>query len=143
MILLYIIAVVIAIVIQYFIAVQFESVAADKGYRDSKYFHFCFWLGIVGYLLVIALPDRNNSIAVHTNVPGNDGFAVATNNNPVVPAFSRAEEKQDEPFTWQPASVSGATVVSETNIQCDNCRRVQFRGNKFCNRCGAKFVSFR
>ena len=35
---------VVAIFIQYSIAKQFESVAGEKGYSDSKYYHFCFRL---------------------------------------------------------------------------------------------------
>lgn len=33
-----------------------------------------------------------------------------------------------------------AIMIGETNIQCANCRKIQFKGNKVCNRCGAKFV---
>ena len=39
---------VVAIFIQYSIAKQFESVAGDKGYSDSRYYHFCFRLDPVG-----------------------------------------------------------------------------------------------
>ena len=62
MIILYLIILALLIVLQYYVAKQFESVAKDKGYADSKYFHLCFWLGLVGYLLVIALPDRGSGI---------------------------------------------------------------------------------
>ena len=42
-----------------FISRQFEQVAKDKGYHDTKYFWMCFWLGPIGYLLVIALVPKN------------------------------------------------------------------------------------
>ena len=42
-----------------FISRQFEQVAKDKGYHDTKYFWMCFWLGAIGYLLVIALVPKN------------------------------------------------------------------------------------
>ena len=44
--------------INYLIAKNFYMIAQQKGYAEGKYFHFCFWLGLVGYLMVIALPDR-------------------------------------------------------------------------------------
>ena len=43
-----------------YVAKQFAQVALEKGHTGKRYFHLCFWLGMVGYLLVIALPDRKN-----------------------------------------------------------------------------------
>ncbi|MEG0638723.1 MAG: hypothetical protein RR824_01710 [Clostridia bacterium] len=40
------------------IASEFANIAEEKGYESRRYWHFCFWLSIVGYLIVIALPDR-------------------------------------------------------------------------------------
>ena len=54
-----------AIYINYVIANKFRKVAIDKGHDAGELhvFAMCFWLGIIGYLYVIALPDRryNNS----------------------------------------------------------------------------------
>lgn len=49
------------LVLDWFVATCFFEVAEAKGYHDQKYFWLCFWLSFVGYLLVIALPDRGNS----------------------------------------------------------------------------------
>ena len=49
------------LVLDYFIAKWFFEVAEAKGHHDKKYFWICFWLGAVGYLLVVALPDRGNT----------------------------------------------------------------------------------
>lgn len=46
------------IYIWYLVCHEFARIAADKGYPDNRYFHYCFWLGIIGMLMVIALPDR-------------------------------------------------------------------------------------
>ena len=48
------------IVLNVFIANRFYDAAKAKGYTDKCYFWLSFWLPIVGYLLVIALPDRKN-----------------------------------------------------------------------------------
>ena len=37
---------------------EFYAVAEQKGYADKKYFWYSFIFGLVGYLLVIALPDK-------------------------------------------------------------------------------------
>ncbi len=54
-----IIVVSIYFIIQYLIASTFYQIACQKGHEERKYFHFCFWLGIVGWLMVVALPDRD------------------------------------------------------------------------------------
>jgi hypothetical protein len=54
----------------WFIAKQFYEVAQMKGYTDKKYFWITFWLGPVGYFLVIALPNRNGtSMAAESCLP--------------------------------------------------------------------------
>jgi hypothetical protein len=50
-----------AIWLEWYLAKQFYIAAQAKGYNNSKYFWICFWLPFVGYLLVIALPDRGNT----------------------------------------------------------------------------------
>ena len=46
------------ILLNYFVSKKFESIAFIKGYgKEIHSFAMCFWLGIVGYLYVIALPD--------------------------------------------------------------------------------------
>lgn len=50
---------VVALGVSYYIAQQFQGIAEYKGYSEKKYLWICFFLGIPGYLLVIALPDRN------------------------------------------------------------------------------------
>lgn len=41
-----------------YITNAFYNVAKDKGYSSKKYFWIPFWLTWIGYLLIIALPDR-------------------------------------------------------------------------------------
>ena len=51
------IIIVVAILIDMIIAGMFFAVATEKGYFGSRYFWICFFLGIVGYIYVAALPD--------------------------------------------------------------------------------------
>lgn len=58
------------LVFAWFEAKWFYEVANEKGYNDKKYLWICFLFSIVGYLLVIALPDRGNAknTTVTTNI---------------------------------------------------------------------------
>ena len=58
--------------LNYYIAKWFSEAAEDKGYDNyvnRKYFWICFWLGFIGYLLVIALPDRGKRPASPGELP--------------------------------------------------------------------------
>ena len=60
-IILIVIGVAIVLWIDYLIAREFYRAAEAKGYAEKKYLWLCFLLGTVGYMLVIALPNRNNT----------------------------------------------------------------------------------
>ena len=58
MILLVLIPVAIVLLVNYIVAKKFEEIAFQKGYDSTIHsFAMCFWLSIIGYLYVIALPD--------------------------------------------------------------------------------------
>ena len=44
--------------IAYIAALQYEKIAELKGHKG--YFWYCFLLGIIGWLMVVALPDLNS-----------------------------------------------------------------------------------
>ena len=54
-----VIAGLVILAINLIVARKFEDVAFKKGYdEDVHSYAMCFWLGIIGYLYVIALPDK-------------------------------------------------------------------------------------
>lgn len=53
---------IIGLVVSYFIANCFYDAATAKGWSSKKYFWICFILPLIGYLLVIALPDRGKNV---------------------------------------------------------------------------------
>lgn len=70
--LLYFVILAAIIFLNYTIAKKFEKIVFDKGYgKELKAFHMCFWLGLVGYLYVIALPNKNAGIAKETTTENN------------------------------------------------------------------------
>lgn len=62
---LILLAVAATLTVYYLIAKKLADIAASKGYSETKYFWICIFLGIIGYIWVIALPkiypkSRNN-----------------------------------------------------------------------------------
>ena len=57
-ILAYVIAAAIAIAVDVLIANAFAKCAEQKGYWRNTYFWVCFFLGMIGYCIVAALPDK-------------------------------------------------------------------------------------
>lgn len=55
------VVIVLLICLNVWIAKRFAEFAAEKGYGAEYHaFALCFWLNIVGWLYVIAMPDRRN-----------------------------------------------------------------------------------
>ena len=54
----------IALALAWFIAKEFYAIAVEKGHWNRKYVWGCFWLGFVGWAMVIALPDRNGGAGI-------------------------------------------------------------------------------
>lgn len=49
--------------VNYLIAREFYRAAEAKGFHSKKYLWIPFWLGLVGYLLVIALPTKRIEVS--------------------------------------------------------------------------------
>lgn len=49
------------------IAIRFGMIAEEKGYNCTEYADLCFIFTIIGYLMVIALPDRGSKAEVATD----------------------------------------------------------------------------
>lgn len=55
----------------YLISKEFYNIADMKGHGDTKYLWLTFFLGLVGALLVIALPDhgKTQTVVIRPNDP--------------------------------------------------------------------------
>ena len=51
------IAVIVVLIFDVLLADKASDVAKDKGYNKSTWFHMCFWLGPISYIIVAAMPD--------------------------------------------------------------------------------------
>lgn len=41
-----------------YLASNASDMAKDKGYDKDKWFHVCFWLGPIGFIIVASMPDQ-------------------------------------------------------------------------------------
>ena len=73
----YLLGIVIGLIIDYLIAKKFEEIAEMKGHIGSTYFWYTFIFGLVGMLMVIALPvkTKEENHKVTTLPPQKDIFA--------------------------------------------------------------------
>lgn len=86
------IVIVLLLIVSYFVANWFYEIAEEKGYYDKKYFWICFLLTLPGWLMVIALPDKNlrqiledNCVSIDRN---EDSFVVENQSQPKVEGFA-------------------------------------------------------
>lgn len=56
-------AIVLGLLVDFLAAREFYLAAAMKGWDSKKYFFYAFFLTLIGYLLILALPDRGSSAA--------------------------------------------------------------------------------
>ena len=89
-----------------FLASEFSQAAQDKGYGDTKYWWICFLLGIAGWILIAALPDR-----------GRFAFTEKTDSEKTEDGETAATAKSDseqwdllKKFDWQFGCVYRTTV---------------------------------
>ena len=63
------IGIIVVLIIQYFIAREFQRIAELKGHYEKRYFWITFFLWIVGMLLVIALLQTGHSGSSDDSLP--------------------------------------------------------------------------
>ena len=52
-----------ALMVNWAAAKRFQEIADMKGHNGEDYFWWCFWLGLCGWAMVMAQPDRRNGQA--------------------------------------------------------------------------------
>lgn len=107
-----------ALIIDFYIATEFNAVAEQKGYYSAKYLWICFFLGIVGYLLVIALPD----ISMETQ----------SATKKVAPDYLRKYAASEQPKD------PGKSRISGNEKTCAFCGQKQPATYTHCMQCGEK-----
>ena len=55
---IYIVVIIIVLCLNGYLASNASDIANEKGYEKKKWFHMCFWLGPMSYVIIAAMPDR-------------------------------------------------------------------------------------
>ena len=53
----YIILIIVLLCLNGLLASNASDIAYAKGYGKQKWFHMCFWLGPISYIIIAAMPD--------------------------------------------------------------------------------------
>ena len=80
--LVYIIFLVIYFVVNYFAYLRFKEIAAMKGHENFKCAVWIILFGIVGMLMVVALPDRGSAAQTQLNSKAQTQSALAQDELP-------------------------------------------------------------
>lgn len=54
---IYIVVIIVLLIFSGILASNASDMANEKGYEKRKWFHMCFWLGPISYIIVAAMPD--------------------------------------------------------------------------------------
>ena len=103
----------IILIIDYIVAKKFAEIAEMKGHEGSTYFWFTFLLGLVGMLMVFALPDKKSVIA---------------ENKPIEPSVILRNSASEKEKVVPPITVH--------KWLCDDCQKM--RTKTPCEHCGKK-----
>ena len=105
----YLLGVVIALIIDYIIAKKFADIAEMKGHEGDTYFWFTFIFGVIGMLMVVALPDT-----IQRYKPTTQAYQ------------ARKENMVNQNATSRPAATH--------TWRCDNCGKMATQSP--CEHCG-------
>ena len=132
MIFLYLLCIVVGVIIDYVIAKKFEEIAEMKGHEGHTYFWFTFLFGIIGMLMVIALP--NQKVPTVSTLPEKKAIPITIDSVPS-PKTTINETKN----TSNAQCEAVAVARSDGHITCPKCGLVQKNNRTVCWDCGQKF----
>lgn len=137
--------IVIAIIIAFVVASEFATIANEKGYEGTKYFWYTLFLGMIGALMVIALPDRNskiNNVNNSKNIDNEKNDGISNLGNNVLPKTKEKSEnvKNDSESTSVSTRKNTTFKITQNNtIVCSSCGYEQPIGRAVCWKCGSRF----
>lgn len=137
-------AVILIVIISYFIASEMQDIAVRKGYESKCYFWFSFLFGLPGWIMVAALPNQNIQYLL---TEMNKSMKQDQNNKkaPFVTASEQRPVQSTETEKTESASLdrnTSALVVpaGKEMIRCTGCGHVQKNNRTVCWECGAKLI---
>ena len=113
---LYLLCIIIALIIDYVIAKKFADIAEMKGHDSGTYFWFTFLFGIIGMLMVIALPNTKETTA--KDLPVEPSVKIGKQNTTAIPM---------------------AATIQDGKKVCPKCGIIQKMEKTECWNCGQPF----
>ena len=128
------------LIVQIWFCTVFAEIAEKKGYSKVSYGCVCFFLGIIGYCLVAALPDlyiRETISTIEQKIEQlGKSLAIPTPENaatpPIPPIKSTNATTSENPLL--PISCNDGEII------CPTCNTKQRADRKVCWSCGQTFL---
>ncbi len=114
----YIFFALIGIVVGLLFCFKFSSIAAEKGYSATSYFWLCFFFGMIGYIVVAALPDASITYKL------NDIERKLNNSSQSAHTETRAEK------------INNTSAVADNKWICVKCNTANNPEYGQCKKCG-------
>ena len=102
---------IIALVIDYIIAKKFADIAEMKGHEGSTYFWFTFIFGLVGMLMVIALPNAKG--VVIKNMP----TVLSSQTSTIISQKEKTASNGNTTHSWRCVACNNM----RTKSPCEHC----------------------
>ena len=125
-----IIGIVFELIIAYIAACKFSEIAEMKGHKGREYFRYTFWLGIIGMLMVIALP--NLKTAEKNVAPVKPSNPTPIGNEPLPQSVGQAQ-------TGNTGNPPVSAMINNGQKVCPKCGLSQRENRSVCWSCGQRF----
>ena len=149
----YVIGLILGLIVLFFAAGEFQSIAEMKGHEGKKFFWWTFLTGPIGMLMVVALPDRNAPAPAaqaprpQANAPTPRSTATPAA-SPVqaptpasAPAPGSVTQQSGQRFAVQRSDTPVAPVLLDDGREkCPVCGTVQRAERNLCMECGSPFL---
>ncbi len=137
MIVVYILILIAVLAICFYLASKAGEIADDKGYDGDKWKWICFWLGLVGYILVAAMPNLTmqatlKNIEAKLMKDGNDSHSSNNSSNSTMKSLSEMT-----PLAPLASDSPQEKKVERDGWVCKICNTRNADHDDFCNGCGA------
>lgn len=138
---IFIIAGIIFLIAHILICSVFSQIAELKGWEKTKYFWLCLFGGIMGALLVIALPNeegltkkKEQPLNQTTDVDDSTSLDLNTDNGTNHKQSPELGKKEDA------SPVRPIKTEERGAIKCPLCGTIQYSGHTSCEHCGVQFI---